>query len=156
MIVASVSAVCHGSFVNWYYFDMRETFASAYGTKGQWLQPQLSENTCFLQSRLQRRMEPCVASSRVFLALTDINMFLLSLVEKFALDQAWCLISKNFSRLAEAIGGKQSLVVLDFCKVAFSLKFFFFLINTVCYKDAYHRVPKEKGMVIIFCSILFS
>lgn len=100
-------------------------------------------------------MEPCVASSRVFLALTDINTFLLSLVEKFALDQAWCLISKNFSRLAEAIGGKQSLTVLDFCEVAFSLKFFF-LINTVRYKDAYHWVPKEKGKVIIFCSILFS
>lgn len=99
MIVASVSAVCHGSFVNWYYFDMCETFASAYGTKGQWLQPQLSENTCFLQSHLQRRMEPCVASSRVFLALTDINTFLLSLVEKFALDKLGALYPKIFPGL---------------------------------------------------------
>lgn len=94
-------------------------------------------------------MEPCVASSRMFLALNDINTLLLPLVEKFALEQAWCLTSKNFPRLAEAIGGKQSQTVLDFCQAAFSVIFFFFSIQ---YTMRMHIIgsPRKKAKSLHF------
>lgn len=96
---------------------------------------------------MKRRMEPCVASSRMFLALTDINTLLLSLVEKCFRASLMPYIQE----FSQAVGGKQSLTVLDFHKVAFSFNFFF-LINEVCYKDAYHWMPKEKSKVIMFCT----
>lgn len=97
---------------------------------------------------MKRRMEPRVASSRMFLALTDVNTLLLSLVEKCFRASLMPYIQE----FSQAVGGKQSLTVLDFHKVAFSFNFFFLSMKCAT-KMHIIGCPKKRARSLRFAQL---
>lgn len=81
-------------------------------------------------------MEHCVASNIMFLPLTGRSTLLLSLVENFALEQAWWLMSKRVSQT------RPLTIQGDFLKVAFSLKFYL----PMQYATKMHIIMSQRKM----------